>query len=216
VRLLSLAGAIAISIGAPSARADGIGVIAVSVSGTERGAVTDAMTAAIAESKPPRVIGDAIAQARGAIAAGAVPIAELARFRRVREEIDEGWRAYVRVSFDFAQSRLAAARTDAEALVALPGGAELYADASLRLGIVLGQLGRAAEAQAAIALALALDPERPITLAEFSPEVVTAVDAVRGQTRPTREVAIASEPAGIRGRGVSRRRNANSGGRSPI
>jgi hypothetical protein len=110
--------------------------------------------------------------------------------------IEEGWRAYLRVSFEFAQSRLAAARTDAEELVALPGGVELYADASLRLGIVLGQLGRAAESQAALALALALDPDRPITLAEFSPEVVAAVDTARAQSRVLREVAISTEPAG--------------------
>jgi hypothetical protein len=179
-----------------AARGDGSGVVAISVSATDRGTVADAMAGAIAGTHPPRVVGDAQAQARGAIAEGAVPVAELARFRRVREMIDEGWRAYLRVSFDFAQSRLAAARTEAEGLVALPGGAELYADASLRLGIVLGQLGRAAESQSAIALALALDPERPITNFEFSPEVVTAVDAVRAQSRPQREVAIATSPAG--------------------
>ncbi|HEY5946309.1 MAG TPA: PEGA domain-containing protein, partial [Kofleriaceae bacterium] len=72
----------------------------------------------------------------------------------------------------------------------------LYADASLRLGAVLGYLGRTAESQAILALAVALDPERPITLAEFSPDVVAAVDAVRAQTRPTRSVRIASSPAG--------------------
>ena len=102
----------------------------------------------------------------------------------MREQIDEGWRAFLRVQVDFAASRLATARTDAEALVALPGGAQLYADAALRLGAVLGHLGRTAEAQAILALALALDPDRPITLAEFSPDVVAAVDAVRAQTRP--------------------------------
>jgi hypothetical protein len=47
-----------------------------------------------------------------------------------------------------------------------------------------------------LALALALDPDRPITLAEFSPDIVTAVDAVRGQARPTREVQLTTEPPG--------------------
>ena len=189
--------ACAIALVLPSvARGEGTGVVALSVSSTDRGAVADAMTGAIAQGHAARVVGDAVGQARAALAAGAVPIGELARFRRVREMIDEGWRAYLRVSFDFAQSRLAAARTEAEGLVALPGGGELYADASLRLGIVLGQLGRAAESQSAIALALALDPDRPITNLEFSPEVVTAVDAVRALARPQREVAIATSPAG--------------------
>ena len=183
----------AIALALPAAaRADGVGIVAASASGVERGAVADAFAQAIGG----HVRTDAIGDARAALAAGAVPIEELARFRRVRDLIDEGWRAYLRVSVDFAQSRLAAARTDAEALAALPGGAELYADASLRLGIVLGQLGRTADAQAALQLALALDPERPITPAEFSPEVIAAVDAARAQPRQTREVAIASDPPG--------------------
>ena len=146
-------------------------------SGDDRAAEARAVAAAI-DSKGP-VVEDAIAQARAAVAAGAVSVETLQRFRRVREQIDEGWRAYSRVQFDFAQSRLASARTEAEALVALPGGAALYADAALKLGAVLGHIGRAQEAETVIALALALDPDRPITLAEFSPDVVSAVDAAR-------------------------------------
>jgi hypothetical protein len=192
VRQLSIACAIAIAL-AGSARADGVGVIA---AGGDRGAASKAMAGAIAEARPARIVDDAVGEARAAVAAGAVPIATLERFRRVREQVDEGWRAFLRVQVDFAASRLAAARTEAEGLVALPGGAALYADASLRLGAVLGHLGRTAESQATLALALALDPERPITLVEFSPDVVAAVDAVRGLTRPTRSVRIASEPAG--------------------
>jgi hypothetical protein len=193
VRQLSIACAIAIAISG-SARADGIGVIA---AGGDRGAASKAMAGAIAAgARPARIVDDAVGDARAAIAAGAVPIATLERFRRVREQVDEGWRAFLRVQVDFAASRLATARTEAEGLVALPGGAALYADASLRLGAVLGHLGRTAESQASLALALALDPERPITLAEFSPDVVVAVDAVRGQTRAARSVRITSEPAG--------------------
>jgi hypothetical protein len=192
VRQLSIACAIAIAVSG-SARADGIGVVA---AGTDRAAASKAMAGAIAEARPARIVDDAVAEARVAVAAGAVPLATLERFRRVREQVDEGWRAFLRVQVDFAASRLATARTEAEGLVALPGGPALYADASLRLGAVLGYLGRTAESQASLALALALDPERPITLAEFSPDVVAAVDAVRGQTRPTRSVRITSEPAG--------------------
>jgi len=162
----------------------------------QRPGVTAAMTAALRDRGGLRVVDDAIIEARGAAAAGAVAVETMARFRRVREQIDEGWRAYHNVQLDFATSRLAAARTDAESLLALPGMPSLYADASLRLGAVLAQLGRAAEARDAIALALALDPDRPITQLEFSPEVVAAVDAVRAQPRPGHPMRITSEPPG--------------------
>jgi hypothetical protein len=193
VRQLSIACAIAAIALGGTAHADGIGVIA---AGDERGAVGKALAGAAAQGRVVRIVDEAATEARAAVAAGAVPIATLERFRHVREQIDEAWRAFLRVQADFAASRLAAARTAAESLVALPGGAAVYADASLRLGAVLGYLGRAAEAQASLALALALDPARPITLAEFSPDIVAAVDAVRAQTRATHSVRIASEPAG--------------------
>ncbi|MGH2897113.1 MAG: PEGA domain-containing protein, partial [Solirubrobacteraceae bacterium] len=127
--------------------------------------------------------------------AGAVPMATLVRFRRVREMVDEGWRAYLRVQIDFAHNRLAAARAEAEPLVVFPGGAELYADAALRLGAVL-LYRRVPEAQAVLALALALDPDRPITVAEFSPDVVEAVDAGRAAPAAFQRVHITSAPAG--------------------
>jgi hypothetical protein len=177
----------AIAIASRTAAADRIGVVALS---PQRAGVATAMAAAAG------ALPDVLADARAALAAGAVPAATLEQFRRVREQIDEGWRAYLRVQFDFAQSRLAAARTAAEPLVALPGGAALYADASLRLGAVLGHAGHVPESQAALALALALDPDRPITLAEFSPDIVTAVDAVRALARPTRDVQLTTEPPG--------------------
>lgn len=168
---MSRAWLVACAIALPQiAAADGVGVIAAPA---ERAALVQAI------GERGRVVPDAIAEARAAIGAGAVPADQMLRFRRVRETIDEGWAAYLRVAIDFAASRLAAARTEAETIAALPGGAELYADASLRLGAVLGHLGRDAESHAALALALALDPDRPVTLAEFSPDVVEAVDAVR-------------------------------------
>jgi len=200
VRLLSIAGAIAIAlagVGGTPAHADGIGIVAVSTSSpADPASVRAALAAAAGESRPPRVAEDAIGEARAAITAGAVPVATLERFRRVREQIDEAWRAFLRVQVDFAASRLAAARTEAETLVALPAGALIYADAALRLGAVLAYLGRAQESQAILALALALDPDRPVTLAEFSPDIVAAVDAVRSQHRPTHSVRITSEPEG--------------------
>jgi hypothetical protein len=205
MRLLPIAGAIALFAATP-ARADGVGVVGVSVTSTDAATVRKAVAAAVGPGR--RVVDDAVTEARGNIMAGAVPAASLERFRRVREQIDEAWRAYLRVQVDFAASRLAAARTDAESLVALPTGALLYADASLRLGAVLAHLGRTQEAQAILALALALDPDRQITLAEFSPDIVAAVDAVRGQPRVTKPVRITSSPVGatisVDGRDIGR------------
>lgn len=176
----------AIVFAARAAAAERIGVIALG----DRDVAT-AMAAASGGD------ADAVGHARAAIAGGAVPIATLEQFRHVRDQIDEAWRAYLRVQLDFAQSRLAAARTAAEPLVALPGGDALYADAALRLGAVLGHAGRVARSHAILALALALDPDRPITLAEFSPDIVDAVATVRAQAaRPTREIAITTEPPG--------------------
>jgi hypothetical protein len=200
VRCLSIAYAIAaaagtIAAGAGSARAGGSGAIVLAAP-DQRAAVATAIATAVRESRPGRVVDDAVAEARAANLAGAVPIDALQRFRGVRDTVDEGWRAYHGVQLDFAASRLAAARTDAEALLALPGGTVVYADASLRLGAVLAQLGRAPAAHDAIALALALDPERPITAFEFSPDTIAVIDGVRAQQRPTRPVKITTEPAG--------------------
>jgi hypothetical protein len=189
VKRLALAVVIALA-GVRPARADGVGVIA---AGADRAAVAAAVVEAIGARG--RVVGDAVGEARAQLAAGAVPRETLARFRHVREMIDEGWRAYLRVQIDFAQSRLAAARTEAEALAALPGGTELYADAALRLGAVL-QYRRIADAPAVLALALALDPERPITLAEFSPDVIEAVAAVRATPAAIQRVHVTITPPG--------------------
>lgn len=190
-----------------AARADGAGVIA--PAGRDRAAVAAAMAAAMAGHG--RVVVDAVAEARGALAAGAVPPEALARFRRVREQIDEGWRAYLRVAVDNAHTQLAAARADAEPLLALPGGAELYADATLRLGVVLGHLGRRVDAQALLRLARALDPDRPIALAEFSPDVVEAVESARQASAPAHRLRIETAPAG-----ASIRVDGTDAGRTPI
>jgi len=207
VRVLLLACTIAIAI-ATRAFADGAGVIA--ASSGDRAAVATAMADAMV-GRSRRVVPDAVAEARAALAAGAVPVDTMARFRRVREQVDEGWRAYQRVAVEVAALRLASARTEAEPLIALAGGAEVYADAALRLGAVLGHLGRKQESEAALALALALDPDRPITRAEFSPDVVKAVEAVRA-IRPVRQrVRVATSPAG-----ATVRIDGKDVGRSPI
>ncbi len=193
VRIAAAVAVIALGTIPRVAGADGAGVIA--VSHRDRGAVAAAMAQAIAR-RAGRIIEDAVGEARAAIAAGAVPVQHVQRFRRVRDQIDEGWRAYLRVAVELSASRLATARTEAEALVALPGGAELYADAALRLGAVLGHLGRRAESQTVLALAAAMDPDRPITLAEFSPDVVDAVDAARAAPVALQRIRITTEPAG--------------------
>jgi hypothetical protein len=192
VRVLLLAGMIAFAI-PRGAFADGAGVIA--AQGPDRAQVAAAMAAAMT-GRAQRIVPDAIAEARAAVAAGAVPVEALARFRRVREQVEEGWRAYLRVAVENAALRLQSARREAEELVALPGGAELYADCALRLGVVLDRLGRRTEAQQALALALALDPDRQITLAEFSPDVIDAVAAVRALPISRQTLHVASIPAG--------------------
>ncbi len=175
------------------AYAGGSGLVVVAPS-DQRSAVTAAMAAAVRQGGAVRVADDALGVAREASAAGAVPLDQLVQFRRVREQIEEGWRAYHNVQLEFASQRLVAARIAAESLLALPGMTALYSDASLRLGVVLAQLGRSSEAHDAIALALALDPERPITQLEFSPEVVAAIDAVRAQPSASHAVRVTSEP----------------------
>jgi hypothetical protein len=188
-----LAIAVDLALGSRVARADGSGVIAASAS--DRAAVSAAMSQAMT-GRANRIVPDAIAEARGAVAAGAVPVETLARFRRVREQVDEGWRAYLRVAVEVAAQRLASARTEAEVLVAMPGGPEIYADAALRLGAVLGHLGRTAESRAVLQLALALDPERPITLAEFSPDVVALVDQARAAPVSMQKLRVTTSPPG--------------------
>ncbi|MEO8699631.1 MAG: PEGA domain-containing protein [Kofleriaceae bacterium] len=179
--------------GMREAAGDGAGVIAASTQ--DRAAVAAAMADAMT-ARARRVVPDGVAEARAAVAAGAVPVDAMARFRRVRDQVDEGWRAYLRVAVDFAGQRLASARTEAEPLLALAGGNEVYADAALRLAAVMDHLGRKTEAQAVMALALALDPDRPITSTEFSPDVTALVDTVRALPVIPHRVTITSSPAG--------------------
>jgi len=113
VRVLFAACAIAIAI-PRVASADGAGIIA--PQGPERAAVAGAMAAAMT-GRAGRILPDAVTDARAAVTAGAVPVEALGRFRRVQQLASEGWRAYLRVAVENAQLRLAAARTEAEALL---------------------------------------------------------------------------------------------------
>ncbi|MCE9580026.1 MAG: hypothetical protein K8W52_43320, partial [Deltaproteobacteria bacterium] len=187
----------------PAARADQVGVAVLADAhapiAPERVARAIAVAAALTGD---RTVDAPVARAQAAIAGGAVPKDELARFARVAEVVAEGWRAYQQVAPDFAAARLAAARRDAEALLAWDGGLEVYADASFRLGAVLDQLGRRDLAAEAFRLAAALDPDRAITTAEFSPDVVAAFDAARAVAPAVARVAITVPGAGELGASI--------------
>jgi hypothetical protein len=174
---------VALLLAGGAARADDVGLVVVAAGGAP--APVSEVTAAMVQgggAAGHAVVGDAAAVAARAQAAGAVPRAALERFRRVRDLVDEGWRAYLQVAGDFAAARLGRARGDAEELLALDGGVALYADVALRLGAVLDHLGRRAEGAEVLRLAGWLDPGRAVTTAEFSPDVVAAFDAARART----------------------------------
>ena len=176
---------LALTAGAGTAAAQRTGAIVVPAShpGTDAVALAAALAAAGVDD------ADVLSTAARARRDGTVPASELARFTEVGNVVAEGWRAYVAADPDFAAARLAAARGDAEALLTLDGGAEVYADVSLRLGIVLAHLGRP-EAADALRLAHALDPDRPVTSAEFSPDAVAAYQAAVAATPGRAEIRV--------------------------
>lgn len=170
-----------------SVYAEGAGVVVVPASRSAAPANDVARAIASAASAD----ADAVVKARRARALGAVPAQELSNFAQVTRLEAEGWRAYqVAVDAEFAASRLAAARSQAEALLALPGGVEVYAEVSLRLGFVLAHLGRKDDAGEALRLAHALDPERAVTTAEFSPDGVAVFDAAIAARPPSASVSV--------------------------
>lgn len=185
-----------ISASPATVRAQRVAVVAVPAAGAPE---TPAELAAAASTAigGAQVIGDGVALARQARSKGAVPAAQLAAMARVIDAGAEGWRAYLQVAVPFAASRLGKARSDAEALLPLAGGLELYADLSLRLGAALLSLGRVEEAEDALALSAALDPEREVSLVEFSPDIVEAVE--RAKKRQVAQVPLLIETPGIRG-----------------
>ncbi|MBK9032747.1 MAG: PEGA domain-containing protein [Myxococcales bacterium] len=133
---------------------------------------------------------DALDVALAARRAGAEPRARVAQFAKVAAVVAEGWRAYVAADPEFAAARLAAARTAAEDLLTLDGGLEVYADASLRLGVALLHLGRTEAASDALRLAHALDPARPVTTADFTPDAVDAYERAHASAGPQLDVRI--------------------------
>ncbi len=133
---------------------------------------------------------DVLVTATRARRAGTVPTATLVRFTEVGNVAAEGWRAYVAADPVFAAARLAVARGDAEELLTLDGGPAIYADVSLRLGVVLAHLGQREASVEALRLAHALDPTRPMTAAEFSPDAVAAYEAAVAATPARTEIRI--------------------------
>ena len=179
-----------LGVAAVAALAEGAGADTGAIVVPSADAAVDAMalTAALAASGVDEP--DAIAAARAARRAGAEPVEVVARFAEVSALMAEGWRAYAAADPEFAAARLAAARTAALDLLTLDGGRALYADASLRLGVALLHLGRGAEADDALRLAHALDGERAVTTAEFTPEAVAAYGAAWARPRTEVEVRI--------------------------
>ncbi len=173
-----LSAALALAAIGAVARAGGVGVIGYQAAAAPAPAAgaAGAMAAAI-EAAGKRPVLDPGAAARARIAAGAVPRERLRDFVRARELMDEGWRAYLSVNRSFAAARLGEARRVAEGVLDLDGGPALVAEISLRLGVVVMDLGRAPQARDLFRLAHRLDPGRAVTIAEFSPDVVEAYDA---------------------------------------
>jgi hypothetical protein len=182
-----------LAIAAGPASAERLGVVA--IAGTDPPLPAADLAAAVVAARPD-ASSDVLASAAANLRAGAVPPAVLERFTRTRAISDEGWEAFQRdVDPNRARSRLARARGDAEELLPLPGGPELYADISLRLGAVLAY-GNDPEAGDAFRVALALDPDRELTVREFSPDVLAAIAAARAATPPTRAVRVTATTPG--------------------
>jgi hypothetical protein len=130
-------------------------------------------------------VADPVAAAETALRAGAVPRARLASFARARELVREGWRAFLSADLPFAEARLVAARRVLEEVLELDGALEAVADVALRLGAVRLKAGREQEAEAAFALARALDPGRELAAGEWSPGVVAAFSRAGSPARAT-------------------------------
>jgi len=124
------------------------------------------------------VVRAPFAVARAALQQGAVARARLVEFRRARQIAAEGIRAYESADLSFAASRLAEARRVALAVADLPGGVGMVAEFSLRLGAVRLDLGHE-RALEDLRLAARLAPDRPVTTAEFKPDLVRAYDEAR-------------------------------------
>lgn len=122
------------------------------------------------------VIDDSVAVARARVRAGAVPRATLERFSRVRALLRDGWRAYIAADLDIASTTLSAAAAACEPILALDGAARLYADISLRQGVVSMRRGDRPAAERAFTVARALDSTRQLSLTAYPPEVIQAYE----------------------------------------
>jgi hypothetical protein len=138
---------------------------------------------------------DAFQEAEAALHAGARPAEELRAFTRATQLMDEGWRSYLEVRASFASARLAAARTAALELAALPDGQSLLAEVSLRLGVAKLALERAAEAADDFRLAHALRGDRVVDDSEFRPDVVLAYQAAISAERELQARPVRLQPA---------------------
>lgn len=186
-----LSAAVALAAIAASARADGVGIIGYQAGDAPAPAARGAAAMARAiEAAGSKAVLDPRAIARARIAEGAVPRERLRDFVRARELMNEGWRAYLSVNRSFAAARLGEARRVAEGVLDLDGGPALVAEISLRLGVVVMDLGRPGQARDLFRLAHRLEPGRAVTIAEFSPDVVAAFDAAVAATPPTARVTL--------------------------
>lgn len=183
--------AVALGAIAASARADGVGIIGYQAADAPAPAARGAAALARAvEAAGARPVPDPGAAARARIAEGAVPRERLRDFVRARELMNEGWRAYLSVNRSFAAARLGEARRVAEGVFDLDGGPALVAEISLRLGVVVMDLGQPGRARDLFRLARRLEPGRAVTIAEFSPDVVAAFDAAVAAKSPTARVTL--------------------------
>jgi hypothetical protein len=136
--------------------------------------------------------------ARSAYVGGAVAGETLADFASARSLMIEGWRAFQQVNIAGATDRLRAAQLAAEPLLGIPGGYALYADIAIRLGVVVAHRGDSAAAGASIRLATALDPDRELTLTEFSPDALDVIARARRDSPEAATVTLRVDDPGLR------------------
>lgn len=184
--------------GATPALADDVGVIAVRpahspVSLTQ---LQDALATAL-RARGDLAIANPSREARQRLAAGAVLADRLEGFTETAELMRSGWESYASVQYTFARSRLAEARQRARTLTDLAGGLELFAEVTLRLGVIKHELRDFEGAADDFRLAHRLAPTRPVTSDHFKPNIVTAFQAAVASAIPRRSVAIKRTPANV-------------------
>lgn len=188
--------AVAAALAGPAAAED-VGVVAVRAKHAPIAAdkLSEAVAAAlrarnhVAVSTPART-------ARERLVAGAVVRGRLAAFTDAIERMRSGWARYANVEYAVARSRLAEARQQALAVTDLAGGVALFAEVSLRLGVIKHELRDFEGAAADFRLAQRLAPTRPVTIDHFKPDIVTAFQAAVASAIKRRTVTLRRQPAG--------------------